>query len=596
MKKTYMCAAVAAALALSACGGDNNNVRVTPTPAAPAITNAVALTASNELWLIDIANPDKVVKRMAVTGITAGENLLGIDYRPSNGMLYGITESAVYVIDDVTGVASGRQALASVNSTLTFTAPLAGTSFGVDFNPVVDRLRVIDDTGMSLVVNVDTGAVNRQADIGTTGTGASMLTQPTNFKMTAAAYTNSISKPVSTRLWDIDTQGDRLFQQNAANNDSQLSGAVALGVDASDVNGFDIDGFNNKGYAALTVGGTTSLYAIDLAPTAIIAPATTPVAATLIKSLGNGMVPVKGITLKTKTTAAYALTDDGKILRFLPTAPQSASTADAKQITGLMPGSDTTAAETVLGIDFRPADGKLYGITSKSRIITINKATGAATVGGSLSLSLPLTTDGKSDGPNEVYSVDFNPAADKLRVMNTRGLNLRIDVDKFVTTVDGMLSKSYDMPAMGAAALPTSPQPISIVAAAYTNNFAQSAPPIGTMLYDIDVANKALALQNANVGTFTYQGALSTVTPVTPATTPATFETVTDPTFDRASMDIIGGANGLPLIGLATGSGATSLFSINLNNGVATAYPNATNTVGTGMTAPVVNDIALTLE
>lgn len=560
MKKTYLSVAVAAALALSACGGDNNNVRVTPTPATPVVTNAVALTASNELWLIDIANPDKVVKRMAVTGITAGENLLGIDYRPSNGKLYGITKSAVYVIDDTTGVVvdGSRKELSQLAPAFPFTPPLLGTSFGVDFNPVVDRMRVVNDVGDSLVVNVDDGTVKPQEDI---GVGPSM-NQPVNFKITAAAYTNSISKPVTTRLWDIDTQSNRLFQQNAMDTDSQLSPGVTLGVDATDVNGFDIDGFNNKGYAALTVGGMTSLYEINLAATSNAANTET------AKPLGNGMVPIKGITLKTKTTAAYALTDDGKILRFLPTAPQSASTADAKQITGLMPGSDTTAAETVLGIDFRPADGKLYGITSKSRIITINKATGAATVGGSLSLSLPLTTDGQPNGPKEVYSVDFNPVANKLRVMNSSGLNLRIDVDQFSTMIDGMLSKVYGNP-------PTPVLPIKIIAAAYTNSFTPK--PAGTMLYDLDAANKSLALQNANAGTFTYQG------PVTPS-------------FDRASMDIIGGSNGLPLVGLANGAGVMSLFSVSLADGVVTPYPSTTNTVGTGATAPVISDIALTLE
>lgn len=553
MKKTYMSVAVAAALALSACGGDNNNVRVTPTPAAPAVTNAVALTASNELWLIDIANPDKVVKRMAVTGITAGENLLGIDYRPSNGMLYGITESAVYVIDDVTGVATLNKTLAT---------ELPGDNFGVDFNPKVDKLRVVNNLKDSFVVDVDSGTVKQQADIGSTAIdGMPSSGQPMSFTITAAAYTNSISKPVTTRLWDIDTQGDRLFQQEAADNNSELSGEITLGVDATDVNGFDIDGFNNKGYAALTVGGMTSLYEINLAATSNAANKET------AKPLGNGMVPIKGITLKTKTTAAYALTDDGKILRFLPTAPQSASTDDAKQITGLMPGSDTTAAETVLGIDFRPADGKLYGITSKSRIITINKATGVATVGGSLSLNLPPTTDGKSDGPKEVYSVDFNPMANKLRVMNSSGLNLRIDVDQFSTTIDGMLSKVYGNP-------PTSVLPIKIIAAAYTNSFTPK--PADTMLYDLDAENKSLALQKANAGTFTYQG------PVTPS-------------FDRASFDIIGGSDGLPLVGLATGAGVMSLYSIDFGTGMTTAYPNATNTIGTG-TPIVVNDIALTLE
>jgi hypothetical protein len=96
------------------------------------------------------------------------------------------------------------------------------------------------------------------------------------------------------------------------------------------------------------------------------------------------------------------------------------------------------------------------------------------------------------------------------------------------------------------------------------------------MLYDLDVANQSLALQNANAGTFTYQG----------QTTPA---------FTNASMDIIGGSNGLPLIGLRD-TGATSLFSINLATGAATAYPSTSNTIGAGMTAPIINDIALTFE
>ncbi len=554
MNKTYLSVAIAAVFALSACGGDNNTIIIAPSAHA---TNAVALTGSNQLWSIDIAKSNTIAKRVQVTGLGSNEDLLGIDYRPADGKLYGITKDAVYVIDDVTGVASGRQALIASNSTLVFTAPLTGTNFGIDFNPVVDRMRVVSDSAMSLVVNVDTGAVNRQADIGTIGAGGVAITpQPTGFSITGAAYTNSISKPTSTRLWDIDTLGDRLFQQNAANNDSQLSGAVPLGVNATDVNGFDIDGANNKGYAALKVGSSVGLYAIDLAATDN--------AATLLASLGDGTVDIKGISLKTKTTVAYALTDDGKLLRFLPTNPSTADSSRAVSISGLASG------EKVLGIDFRPADNKLYGITSSSRIITINKTTGAATVGGSLNLSLPV---GDLASP-VTYSVDFNPAADKLRVMNSNGLNLRIDVDKYTTTIDGMLSKTYDMPLMGQAPLPAAPANIKIIAAAYTNSFTPK--PTSTMLYDLDVANQSLALQNANAGTFTYQG----------QTTPA---------FTNASMDIIGGSNGLPLIGLRD-TGATSLFSINLATGAATAYPSTSNTIGAGMTAPIINDIALTFE
>ncbi len=565
MNKTYLSVAIAAAFALSACGGDNDTITIPPVA---ITTNAVALTSSNELWSIDIAKANTVAKSVQITGLATNEDLLGIDYRPADGKLYGITKSAVYVIDDVTGIASSRQALVASGSTLTFTAPLTGNNFGVDFNPVVDRMRVVSDSGMSLVVNVDTGAVNRQADIGTIGAGGVAITpQPTGFSITGAAYTNSISRPTSTRLWDIDTLGDRLFQQNAANNDSQLSGEVSLGVNATDVNGFDIDGANNKGYAALKVGSSVGLYVIDLAATSN--------AATLLTPLGNGSVDIKGISLKTKTTAAYALTNEGKLLRFLPTNPSAADSSNAVTVSGL------ATDEKVLGVDFRPKDNKLYGITTSSRIITINTATGAATIGGSLNLTLPTMTAGAS--PEAItYSVDFNPAADKLRVMNSSGLNLRIDVDKYTTTIDGMLSKTYDMPIMGQAPLPAAPANIKVIAAAYTNSFSPN--PAATMLYDLDFANQSLALQNANAGTFTYQGSVT-------------------PSFDRASMDIIGGSNGLPLIGLATGTtGATSLYSINLANGAATAYPPAAapatsaNTIGSGATPIIVNDIALTFE
>lgn len=498
--------------------------------------NALALTSTDELISFNLANPNIILSTLKITGISAGETLVGMDYRPSNGKLYGLTKLAIYIIDPKSGIASGRVLLQS---------SLTGTSFGVDFNPVVDRLRVVDDLENSLVVNVETGSVTIQANIGTPNA------PDTNFKITAAAYTNSISKPISTRLYDLDTELNRLFVQNAAATDSSLSSPVNLGVVAEDANGFDIDGTNNQGYAVLRVAGKVGLYKIDLT--------ITDNAASAVGDLGSGTLSIKGFSIKPKVTAAYALTSDNKLLPFDPTLPSEASTADALNISGL------NANETILGIDFRPKDGKLYGITSAARLVTINTTTGAATIGKSLGLNLPTSA---------AYNVDFNPFADRLRVISTTGLNLRIDVDMGITNIDGMLNTA-DPQLNG----------FKIGASAYTNNFSGTA---GTQLFNIDLTNAALALQvPPNDGTQVSQGILQSVG--------------ANAAFNRATLDITGGANGLPLLSIATGTGASNLFTFAIPTVAAptvalTPYPSASNQLGGASTPIQIKDIALTFE
>ena len=96
----------------------------------------VVLTTQNSLLRFDSLTPGTILGSSPITGLQAGEALLGIDFRPANGRLYGIGDaSRIYTIDPVTGVATLASALS---------VPLmGGTSFGVDFNPVADRLRVV---------------------------------------------------------------------------------------------------------------------------------------------------------------------------------------------------------------------------------------------------------------------------------------------------------------------------------------------------------------------------------------------------------------------------------------------------------------------
>jgi len=209
----------------------------------PIVKPAYAISENNQLLTFDPETNANIV-RMAVTGLQSSENIVGIDARPANGMLYAIgSNSRIYTINASTGAATFVAALS---------IPLSGTSFAVDFNPVPDRIRIISNTGQNLRVNpmdgvtINDGAIN-----------------PTPAAITAAAYTNSVAGATTTTLLVIDTDADKLFVQNPPNNGTLTMG-MNLGVNADASNGFDIGGKAGMAYAILSVGSNTSLYTINL--------------------------------------------------------------------------------------------------------------------------------------------------------------------------------------------------------------------------------------------------------------------------------------------------------------------------------------------
>lgn len=136
---------------------------------------------------------------------------------------------------------------------------------------------------------------------------------------------------------------------------------------------------------------------------------------------------------------------------------------------------DVSGVERLHGIDVRPADGMLYGVTGDGKVVTIDTATGAATEKSTLSETLP-------DGVTA--SVDFNPVADRLRIVGSDGTNLRANVDDGAVTVDGKLA--YEAADMHAGETP------NIVAVAYTNSVGK---PEATAMYDIDATIGGLIQQ-----------------------------------------------------------------------------------------------------
>ena len=111
----------------------------------------IGLTSDKRLICFNESSPDRAFNIGTVSGLVTDTALVGIDYRVQNGKLYGVGNAGgVYTLD------TGNAAATLVNR---LTVALTGTSFGVDFNPVADRLRIVGDDGQNLRHNVNVGGV-----------------------------------------------------------------------------------------------------------------------------------------------------------------------------------------------------------------------------------------------------------------------------------------------------------------------------------------------------------------------------------------------------------------------------------------------------
>jgi hypothetical protein len=187
--------------------------------------------------------------------------------------LYGVgSGNRIYVINAVTVIAT------QAGSGSAFNPGSIGTNLGVDFNPTVDRIRVVSDTGQNLRLNQITGTVV-DFDPNTNGIQTDNLLAYAqgdasfgqNPRVVGAAYTNNFTGGISTTLYGIDSSLDTLVRQggpggNPSPNLGALTTVGPLGVDVSEVTGFDIVGFDSAGFAAFTVAGETvsRLYRVDL--------------------------------------------------------------------------------------------------------------------------------------------------------------------------------------------------------------------------------------------------------------------------------------------------------------------------------------------
>ncbi len=169
----------------------------------------------------------------------------------------------------------------------------------------------------------------------------------------------------------------------------------------------------------------------------------------------------------------FGLTADQRLVRFRNNAPRRAR--NVGPITGL-----SASDSALVGIDFRVQDGNLYGLGNGGGIYIIDTRTGAALEAPESPLTVPMV--------GSFFGVDFNPAANALRIISDTGQNLSHSFVTAVTTQQTGLTNPAVPPG-------TTPTPAAgVTGAAYTNNDLD--PTTATTLFDIDGALNRLDIQS----------------------------------------------------------------------------------------------------
>jgi len=225
---------------IPACGrGTTFTLFVLPVPRTGTI---LYVGAGNVLINVSPATPNVIISAI---GLKISDNILGIDYRASNGQLFGFGSSkTLYRIDPQTG---------ECTATGPFIAAAIGTAFGLDVDPATGRLRLLGDTNENLTLDPNGGPESGDTNLACALADANAGQNP---NIVACAYINS-----GATLYAIDSTLDVLVTVSPAAG--TLNTVGALGINVSSAAGFDITAANIA-YAALEVGGVTSLYTINL--------------------------------------------------------------------------------------------------------------------------------------------------------------------------------------------------------------------------------------------------------------------------------------------------------------------------------------------
>lgn len=431
------------------------------------------LTTSNMLYSIDASLPAATSTPITVTGLASGSALVGMDVRPATGQLYALGYDAAQQKGQIYTLDTNTAQLTPIGPGIN--AFLLSGQIGFDFNPTVDRIRVISSDAHDYRLHPVTGGL--VATDGTLMYAMGDVNAGKNPNIGSGAYTNSYIGSTSTALYNYDDSLNVLTLQNPPNNGIQNTvGSSGLMQNLADPT-TDIDIYfnpmtgQNIAYFVANSGSNVndSLYTINLSTGM----------ATAIRALN---MPVKDIAAMISRTPpvlngieVYALSVNDNLLRF--------NTASPTHLISATPVSGLTPGQQLVGMDVRPVDLKLYGIgynaaTMVARIYTIDPAT---------AISTPVSPDSITNiDLSGRVGVDFNPVADRIRVVTSNNKNYRFN------QLTGLLAANDSNLTYKSGDVNFGVDP-DVSTSAYTNSIVA---PTSTLLYTFDDSLNVLLTQD----------------------------------------------------------------------------------------------------
>jgi hypothetical protein len=432
-------------------------------------------TVGNNLISFNATAPTVITSSVSITGITAGQTIQGLDFRPNTGQLYAFGYDATLGVYQLYTINTSTGAATVINATATAIA-LGNGPIGFDFNPTVDRIRVTSANGGNYRLHPVTGA------IAATDMSLAYLAGDANVgktpKIVAGAYTNSYIGAGTTALFNYDNNLNIITLQSPPNNGS-LNTIGASGISTDTVAPkVDMDIFYNNTTATNEAYLLANLSASNSVAT-LYTLATATGATTLVGNIG-GTDQVTNIALFIDRTLP-ALT--GQLAFGLSgTNLISFDTQNPNYIRTIYPITGVTAGQTIVGMDFRPANAMLYALgynstTNDAQLYTIVTTTGVATAVSATSMQLML-------GATNI-GFDFNPTVDRIRVVSNNDANYRLNpITGVIAATDSMLNFTAGDVNFGA-----NPNAGSI---AYTNSYSGAT---ATTLYNYDEVLNVLTTQ-----------------------------------------------------------------------------------------------------
>ncbi len=365
---------------------------------------AIALSADGtELLSFDPADPATTTS-VTLSGVSAGETLVGIDGRPQTGQLYalGIDTNAkngtLYLIDPdsgeavVVGTEGGIAFVDGAANPVGFPNP-ANTGYGFDFNPATDLIRVIAGNGLNFRVNPQDGTPVDSDNNPTNGINPDgVQTGPSGgiAGATGAAYTNSFAQALTspagpTTLYTLDATSGTLAIQNPPNAGTQTNpvaitltpGGTSLAFSA--LGGFDIPspvavplaniGSTGEGWFAATVASVTGIYRVNLATGQ----------ATSFGAIDDGMTSVAGLVVWATVPALVVENPPGTVV---------ADEASTVTFASVRVGGATSTTIVLRNLGSQPLTYSTSFVSGTAFSATVNDA---GTIPGSGSVMVTLT-------------------------------------------------------------------------------------------------------------------------------------------------------------------------------------------------------------